>query len=66
MNVNPQKIDKLFHDILNIINEIKDIDEECRKQNCPLRTSRIHKLLEDIQSELAMLRGKILDSIEEE
>ena len=66
MNLNERKLNKVFHDVLTIIAELKEIDSQCKKQKCPLRKSKIHGLLLEAQKELIALREGILEAIENE
>jgi len=64
MNLNEEKLNRVFHDVLTIIAELKEIDEQCKKQKCPFRKSKIHGLLLEVQKELTNLREDILEAIE--
>ena len=66
MNINEKKLNRVFHDVLTIIAELKEIDNTCKKQKCPLRKSKIHNLLLEAQKELVQLRENILEAIDEE
>jgi len=66
MNLNEKKLNRVFHDVLTIISELKEIDEECKKQKCPFRKSKIHGLLLEVQKELIELRENLIDAIDEE
>ena len=66
MNLNEKKLNRVFHDVLTIIVELKEIDAQCKKQKCPFGKSKIHGLLLEVQKELVSLRENILEAIDEE
>lgn len=66
MDIDSEKLEKVFHDILKIIIFLKEIDAECKEQECVFRTDRVHDELVRCQMKLLELRRGILEALAEE
>lgn len=65
MTLNEEKLDKIFHDVLTIITDLRVIDTGCQITECVLRKKQVHESLLQCQKKLLKLREEILESIEE-
>jgi hypothetical protein len=64
MNLNTIKLNKIFHELLNIITDLQLIDKDCKKRGCKFSKLKIHDLLFKAQKHILKLRGDLLDAIE--
>ena len=63
--IDSEKLDKIFHDVLNIIVDLRLIDTGCQITECSLRKKQVHESLLLCQKKLVNLREEILKAIEE-
>lgn len=66
MNLNTQKLEKIFHEVLKIITDLQLIDKDCQQRGCQLAREKIHVLLIECQKHILQLRIDLLDAIEDE
>ena len=63
--IDDEKLDKIFHDVLNIIIDLRTIDSGCQITECNFRKKQVHESLLECQKKLVTLREEILKAIEE-
>ena len=65
MIIDAEKLDKVFHDVLGIITDLRMIDAGCQITECSLRKKQVHESLLECQKKLVNLREELIQSIKE-
>ena len=65
MIVDSEKLDKVFHDVLSIITDLRVIDTGCQITECSLRKKQVHESLLECQKKLVNLKEELIQSIKE-
>lgn len=66
MNLNTQKLNKIFHEMLSIISDLQLIDQGCKNRKCKYSRDKVHAALLKCQKQTLKVRQDLLEAIEEE